>query len=270
MVLFFAALALANPLLGQKVAEGRYQEMKDGVFLKDLEHYWTLSRTGDGYLLVDRFKSEEQYAERLFQAMGEAAASHMSPELQGEMQSVAVADVLTLDLTPQLQINNITLEGKQLRGNKGRVVQVLDCKKVDMETRCKGLKGSPRLKKKASLEMFFDFSFPMLFGSLVRQSKRNLAHADTVSLATVRFDSHSVPYVSEAEASIKFLGEVDLQIAEKVIRIGKYDVVMSFKNGASSEQTVWASSQGVVMAVQAGSRPGYRWALVEYKKYVDF
>lgn len=253
----------------QKVADGRYREFENGHFSKDIDHSWTLWRTTSGYELEDHFTDEQQFADRFLIAMSSDNRLPMSPQLQQEGRSLAVVDNLMLEMSSDLRINNLTLQGKQLDGNRAKEVNVLECKNRSEAIRCKGIRGNPKLKTKASRELFYSFSFPMLFGSLVRQSKRNPQQPDKVALAAVSFDSHQQPRVSESDAEVKYSGEDDLHIADQSFRVGKYEMRMGSGSGGSS-LTVWATANGLVLGLEAANAPGKRMLLVNYKKYSDY
>jgi len=191
---FFLSIGMlwAQSPQSQKVADGRYREFENGHFSKEIDHSWTLWRTTSGYELEDQFKDREQFASRFLIAMSNDNGFPVSPQIQQEGRSLAVIDELILETSP-VQINNLLLKGKQLDGNRAKEVKVLECKNLQTEIKCKGIKGSPKLKNKASHQLFYSYSFPLLFASLVRQSKRNPQQSDKVVLAAVSFDSHQQP-----------------------------------------------------------------------------
>jgi hypothetical protein len=252
----------------EKVAEGRYQKLQNGILSKDLEHLWILWRTGAGYELEDHYTDDMQFAERMFIAMD--AEFPMAPQLHQEIQSDAVADELVVGTSSDLRIDSLRLQGKQLNGKTTKDVSILNCKSLARETKCKGLKGSPKLKTSDARELFFTLHFPLLFGPLVRQSHRDSEHSDNIKLARLSFDTHSRPLIAESEAEVKYLGEEDIQIVDHVFRAGKYQISVRSKVGPALASTIWASSNGLVLAVEGANDTKSRVVLVEYKKYSDF
>ena len=263
-------LAYARSDDREKVAEGRYQNLSNGILSKDTQHTWVLWQTATGYEIEDDFVEPDQFAYRLFQTMGADGGLPMSPELRRQIQSSAVPDHLEMELGSSLQIVGMRLEGKQLHGNTAKIVTILECKNSQSEIKCKGMKGNPKLKTKDAREFFYSFSFPMLFGSLVSESRKTLQHPDTIRMVNVSFDSHQQPQISELDTEIEYMGQDDVHIFDKQFRVGKYSVRMSPKHEESSAYLIWASSDGLVLAVEASKLPGTRQVLVDYKKHLDF
>lgn len=263
-------LAASRSQEREKVAEGQYQELSNGILSKNTQHTWALWRSPTGYELEDQFTTPDQVASRFFQLMGADSGFHLSPELRQELQSSAMPDRLVLELGASLQINSMRVEGKQLHGNAAKTVKILECTSFPGEVKCRGMKGNPKLKTGHARELFYSFSFPMLFGSLVRESRKTLQHTDTISVAKISFDSHQRPQVSELEAEVEYVGQDDLKIVDKQFRVDKYSVRMSSKDQAASAYSIWASSDGLVMAMEAAKDPGTRVVLVDYQKHLNF
>jgi len=186
------------------------------------------------------------------------------------MQSEAIADKLVLELAPDQQVRGLTMEGRVLAGEDTKTATIVKCENHGQEIKCKGLKGSPKLRNGTLRQLFYPLSFPMGFSSLVRQSKRHPGQPDRISLASLTFDSRSRPALSESEAEITYAGEERIQIGDQGLNAGRYEVVVSPKGGVVSKYTLWASTSGLVLALEQSATPGQRSMLVDYKKYSDF
>lgn len=254
----------------EKLAEGRYQELANGVPSRSTEHSWVLLRTGVGYELEDHFSDPSQAAARLMMAMGADSRLPMTPDSRQEAESLAIVDDLAVDTDADWRVQNLVLKGKQLNGRSTQTVTVLECKNSAAETKCRGLKGNPKLKNKGSHDLFYSFSFPMLFAPFIRQSKCVVEQPETHSLATLSFDSHERPQIAESKGEVKYMGQDDLQIVDKTFHVGKYEIRVRGKDGTSAEYMVWASSDGLVLAVETANNPGTRSMLVSYKRYSNF
>ncbi len=264
------ALAWAQSEGREKIAEGRYQELSNGILSKATQHSWVLWRTSNGLELEDSFANPDQNASRMFQAMAADNSFRLSPALRQEIQSSAMPDRLVLELNSTLQLNGMRLEGKQWDVNKVKTVSILQCANSAKETRCKGMKGNPKLKTEQAQEMFYSFEFPMLFSSLVRASKRTPQRPEKIHMAKISFDTHQRPQISEVDTEVEYMGQDDLQIVDKSFHTGKYSVRMTPKNQAATTYSVWASSEGLVLAVEAAKSPGIRMVLTDYQKHAEF
>jgi hypothetical protein len=249
----------------EKIAEGEYWQWQDGHPIKDTPQTWTIWRTQTGYEVEDSLLPDKAAA--LDAVMGAAFWNRMSPELQEEYRNASTTTGILLQLTKQGTTRGLLLSGKKLI--EVRQVEVAKCLVKEDKISCKGRGGAAHLKNSGQDQLLFTYPFPLFFTPMLRQSRPALNETIPVKLAMLGEVKNKLQ-LTEVLGQLQGKGPDKLAIGEYTFDTEKYALALNTQSGAR-QITLWASSQGIVLAMEDSQLPsGLRVLLTHYKRYSDF
>lgn len=269
--LLFAFLMLANPVASpqssahrEKVAEGEYSEWQDGHPLKDTGLTWTVWRTSDGLEVEAKLPPDKG---ALIMAALAGPGFKATPELRKEIQDSSTTTNIDLQLTKQVVVQKMVLEGKSLGDLKQ--VRVADCLVTDNEISCKGRMGTVGLKSEGPRQLVYSPPFPLSFTPILKNYKPAQNQAIPIELAILEVVKGKIQ-LTEVSGQLQAEGVEKLTIGEHTFGAEKYLLVLATKAG-ERKITLWTTNHETVFAMEDSLlAPGLRIMLSQYKRYSDF
>lgn len=267
-LLLAAFLSMLSPVASpqdlssrEKVAEGEYSRWQDGHPLKNTGLTWTVWRTNDGIEIDAKLPPD-------MAAVWAAGLKHIaSPELKKEIQESSTTTSIDMQLTKQLAIQKLVLDGKNLGDLKP--VRVADCQIGDHEISCHGRKGTNRIKNSGLRQLLYSYPFPLLFTPILRDSKPLQGQAALVKLAMLEQAKDRLR-LAEVSGQIRAEGTEKLTIGEYTFDAEKYLLVLATDAG-ERKLTLWTKNHDTVFAMEDSQlTAGVRVMLTQYKRYSDF
>jgi hypothetical protein len=249
----------------EKVAEGRYLQWQDGHPVMDTAQVWTIWRTNDGYEVEDKLPVDKGVM--LMAAMGAALDSKMSPELREDMKNAIMKTDINLQLTKDRAIQALILNGKKL--NDSKQIEVANCHAKENEITCKGHEGSAHLKNSGQDQLLYPYPFPLLFAQILKQSRPAAGQTIPITLAVLEEVKNRLQ-LARVPGQLRGEGPEKIAVGQYTFDTEKVVLTFDAKNG-TRQITLWASSQGIVFAMEDSRfTAGLRVLLTQYKKYSEF
>jgi hypothetical protein len=249
----------------EKVAEGEYTQWQDGHPLKDTGLTWTVWRTTDGFEVEAKLPLDKGLA--ILAGMGADPGIKMTPELKKEIQDSSTTTDIDLQMTKEMAIQKMILEGKNLGDFKQ--VQVADCRVSEKEISCKGREGTVRLKNEGPDQLVYSYPFPVLFTPILKNYKPAENRSTSVKLALLEEGKNKMR-LTELPGQLHDEGAEKLTIGQHTLDTEKYSLILETKAGAR-KITLWTANHETVFAMEDSLlAPGLRILLSHYKRYSEF
>lgn len=246
----------------EKVAEGQYMDWKDGHIVQDTSQSWALWKTRDGFELSDQLPPNK--ADALMGTLGQAIRSSMSPKLQTEFDHSTILQSISARFTKDWAVEELELRGARL--SDGKTVEIAHCTATGQRTICKGANG--RVQADASAHFLDSHLFPLLFTEFVRSSGAGVSKPTELKFAILDEKAKKLN-LALVSSLLRNAGPDKLAIGQYGLQANKY--VLDMKESSAAWQiTLWASSDGLILAMEDSRNPGLRTELTKYKKYAAF
>jgi hypothetical protein len=191
----------------------------------------------------------------------------MTPELRKEIQNSSATRSIDVQLTTQVVLQRIILEGVSLGDLKQ--VRVADCQVRDNEISCKGREDTIRLKSEGPRQLVYSYPFPLLFTPILKSYKPVQDQPTPIKVAMLEEVKHAVQ-LTEVSGQLYAEGPEKLAIGEHTFDTVKYLLVLATKTG-ERRITLWTANHETVFAMDDSLlAPGLRIMLSQYKRYADF
>lgn len=249
----------------EKVAEGVYVKLINNASVTGSEQSWTLWRFSDGsFELENQFKTgHENQAVELLAAIG---SKHLSPALRADLEKKSRQTHFTVHLRSDNRADALTVHGERLSDTKK--LQLAACEIKDAQASCKDHRGKARYKLSGEEELLYSFPFPLLFRPLLLAS--SLTAGQTINKKVVFMTlGEDGPRLEQATLAVKYHGEERLALGQQNFNLGKYAITVRAPN-QPLDITVWATRNGLIMAMEEAHFAGERMGLIHFKRYSDF
>lgn len=260
---------VAQSVPGEKVWEGRYVRLKDGVEVSDSGQSWVLWRQPEGgYIIESRFNNVNLAAALMVGMVISGGANRVDPKLRSEIVREIAQRELVINLDSNLAMRTVALGGDRLVDRKYAVVA--KCDRTEKGIRCKGIYADKKLKAKEPTALVFSYGFPLLLTALVVQAEGSPGKAISFKAGFVEIVNHA-PTLRQTDARFQFEQEEAITIGERGFTAGKYRLVVEHKSERLLDVVIWSGKNGLVLVMEDQQHfPGERTALVEFKRHAPF